>query len=376
RRRRALTTAEEEALSAWLAADERNRETARRLSRFPDLLEGIRFFAATDKEKGWEETRQKINGKWRERRRRRATRVVAVVACLLVAALLLLQREHPRSPGGNDLSLVPTPPRHGALLQLSGGEIISLEGVSAVKEEDGTVVASHDSITGLAYRAGGEGQEALRHVVIAPRGTECKLTLSDGTIVWLNSGSRLTYPVAFPPGARVIEMTGEAYMEVASRESSPFIIRSGELEVEVTGTAFNLEAYPDEETARVTLVSGSLDVRVPGEGAIARLTPRHQAVYSRPARRLERVEVDPYPFVAWRSGEIYLDGERLEEITRRLERWYDVTFAYDAPGTRELHFRGKIRRHEHVSRVLAMLELTNLVSFTLADEKTIRVNAR
>ncbi|MDR2131063.1 MAG: DUF4974 domain-containing protein [Odoribacteraceae bacterium] len=372
--RRPLAPAEEEELARWLAEGPRNRETARRLERFPTLLEGLRFFVNTDAGHGWRETARAIARARQQRaRRQRARWGAAVVLLLLGAGLVLLARQHEPTPSPRDIARLPTPERRGILLQLSDGEVIALDRTASVKERDGQEVASNDTASGLVYRPREETGEGLRHTIIAPRGTECKLTLSDGSIVHLNSDTRLTYPVTFPAGKRVVEMTGEAYFEVAKRDA-PFIIKSGEIEVEVTGTAFNIEAYPDEETIRATLVSGTIDVRA-GDSARVRLAPSHQARFSRSSRRLTSAPVETRPHVAWRAGDIYLDGERLEEITRRLERWYDVTFTYDnAPGTRDLRFRGTIKRHEHVSRVLAMLELTNLISFTLTDDKTIQVN--
>jgi ferric-dicitrate binding protein FerR (iron transport regulator) len=350
------------------------QESAGRFSRFREAVEGIRFFEETDAEAGWEKTRLKISDRRRARRQR--TRRAAVVACLLAAALLvLIPRERGRTTAG-DLSGIPTPERRGAMLQLANGEVVALEGISTVREEDGRVVARQDTVRGLDYRADdARPGEMLRHTAIAPRGTTCKVTLSDGSAVWLNSDTRLTYPVAFPGDARAVELTGEAYFEVAPNARAPFTVKSGAVEVEVTGTAFNLEAYPDDEKTRVTLVEGEVSARAPGP-LVARLRPRQQAAFSRVTGALSTAEVDARPFVAWREGEIVLDGEPLEEITRRLERWYDVTFIYDSPEARGLHFRGTIQRHEHVSRVLAMIELTNLATFVRAGEKVIRVCSR
>jgi ferric-dicitrate binding protein FerR (iron transport regulator) len=369
--RQELTPAEEQELEAWLEEEPRHRETARELSNIPSLLQGLRFLDATDEQRGWEKTLCEIDVT-RARRRRRARRArwsgVAIIVAAAIALLLARGREAPVA----GLSLLPTPERRGVQLQLSDGMLLALDGITAVQESTGAEVARNDTATGLTYHAP-TGQGDGTHVIVAPRGTEYRLTLSDGTAVWLNSESRLAYPVAFPGGARVVELSGEGYFEVAP--GTPFIVKSGEIEVEVTGTAFNLEAYPGEEIARATLVSGSVEARVPGAAAV-RLSPGQQARYTRSSRRLESVAVDTRPFVAWQRGEICFDHERLDDILKRLERWYDVAFVHDTPATRALVFHGTIRRHEHLSRVLAMLELTNLVRFTLVNEKTIQVNSR
>ena len=218
-------------------------------------------------------------------------------------------------------------------------------------------------------------EEIIYNTVITPRGTEYLLTLSDGSRVWLNSDSRLKFPVKFSKGMRRVELVGEGYFEVAKDTSSPFIVNSGKLEIKVTGTSFNIAAYPDEKIVQTTLVSGSVDVSCPecADTESVSLVPNEIAIFVPGIQKIEKKRVDIAPYVAWHEGFLTFHDESLGSIAKKLERWYDLTFEFDQPETEELIFYGSIKRHENISQVLDMLRCTNLIGFTIIDSKTVRV---
>lgn len=162
---------------------------------------------------------------------------------MIVVTFAILWRQGSSEREQYLMKTLASPDRSGVQLQLSDGKTISLAKVLEVKEIDGRNVATNDT-AGIVYQNMQEDilreEEIIYNTVITPRGTEYLLTLSDGSRVWLNSDSRLKFPVKFSKGMRRVELVGEGYFEVAKDTSSPFIVNSGKLEIKVTGTSFNI----------------------------------------------------------------------------------------------------------------------------------------
>lgn len=374
-----LNATEEVELKAWLEKDERNRELLQHYGCFPELVKDMRFYEATDEERGLDKVFRKIEAQRKKKKARMRWAAWGSVAASLIILLslgILLQGKFK----GEEQPMVALamPDRSSVRLELSNGEVISLAKTAEVKEYNGTSVALNDT-TGIVYQNDSEvampEEEIIYNTVITPRGTEYLLTLADGSRVWLNSDSRLKFPVKFPKGMRHVELVGEGYFEVAKDTSSPFIVSSGALDVRVTGTSFNITAYPDENTIQATLVSGAVDVSCPGNANIGKvsLVPNEIAVFAPGSQSIKTKKVDIASFIAWHEGYLDFDDEDLGSITKKLERWYDLTFEFDQPETKELIFYGSIKRHEDISRVLDMLKCTNLIDFTIIDSKTVRV---
>lgn len=374
-----LDATEKVELEAWLEKDARNRELLRRYGSFSKLVKEVRFYEEIDGEKGFDNVFRKIEVQQKKKKSRvRWITWGSVAASLIILSFLnvLLQDKFIRK--GQPMIALTTPDRSGVQLELSNGHIISLAQAAEVKEYDGTSVAQNDT-TGIVYQNNQDTilteEEVIFNTVITPRGTEYLLTLSDGSRVWLNSDSRLKFPVKFSKGIRRVELIGEGYFEVAKDTSSPFIVSSGALDVRVTGTSFNITAYPDENTIQATLVSGSVDVSCPGNVSVEKvsLVPNEIAVFTPGSQSIKTKKTDISPYIAWHEGYLYFDDENLGSIAKILERWYDLTFVFDQPETKELIFYGSIKRHEDISRVLDMLRCTNLIDFTNIDSKTVRV---
>ena len=378
--RETLGVSEKAELEAWLTEDERNRELLKSYEHFSRFVQDMHFYGETDVEKGYDRVFQKIETQRKKRvYRMRWIAWGRVAACLMVVGTFMILWQQ----GANEREQYPmialaTPDRSDVQLQLSDGKTISLAHVSEVKETDGRNVATNDT-AGIIYQSEQGNvlreEEVIYNTVITPRGTEYMLTLSDGSRVWLNSDSRLKFPVKFSKGTRRVELVGEGYFEVAKDSSSPFIVNSGKLEIKVTGTSFNVTAYPDEKMVQTTLVSGSVDVSCPecSNSESVSLVPNEMAVFEAGRQKIEKKRVDITPYVAWHEGFLTFHDESLGSIAKKLERWYDLTFEFDQPETKELVFYGSIKRHENISQVLDMLRCTNLISFTIIDSKTVRV---
>lgn len=203
--------------------------------------------------------------------------------------------------------------------------------------------------------------------LIVPRGGEYKLTLSDGTEVWLNSESRLEYPVLFTEKTREVRLRGEAYFEVAKNASKPFLVRINDKAiVRVLGTHFNISAYDDESDIKVTLLEGSVKVSSLIKDHSVSIKPGQQVRLSQKGEIIA-TDVNTDDVIAWKNGNFLFDHESLESIMKKLSRWYNIEVIYRDPQLKNIQFFGIIRRYEDISSILEMLKLTKEVKFEVKN---------
>ena len=247
------------------------------------------------------------------------------------------------APGGNK-----------AVLTLAGGKMIVLDSarIGQLASQSGIQVLKLDSgLLSYTPPGGDAKQGALAYNTLAtPRGGQYRLTLSDGTRVWLNAESSIRYPMVFGDGERRVEMRGEVYFEVAHDEKHPFVVQvNGEL-IRDLGTAFNVNAYPDEPALKATLIEGSITMKN------TVLRPGQQAVLTPAGRFTVRDDINPDNEVAWKNGFLAFGNADMETIMRKISRWYDIRVEY-APGVdNKQHFSGKIDRNLMLSEVLNGLQ--------------------
>jgi len=203
-----------------------------------------------------------------------------------------------------------------------------------------------------------------------PRYGDFQVLLSDGTKVWINSESTLKYPVEFGPDSRTVELTGEAYFEVASDKSKPFIVKTPKVDTEVLGTEFNVNAYFNEDL-NVTLVEGKVKVlnKVAAQEFI--LKPGQNASSKAGQSRLEVSKVNLKNYVAWKDGFIYFKQDRLEDIFAKLNRWYNFEVSYKDAVVKDLVFRLKVDRNKNFSEVLRNMEATERVAIEIKGNQII-----
>jgi len=284
----------------------------------------------------------------------RRFRWVAAAAAVFIMAIagtyFLLQTNH--NPVGlsqarrfkNDVS----PGHEGAILKLSDGRQILLDTV-----QNGAVAPGFTKTgDGLAV----EGSAVEYATVIVPKAKTERVVLQDGTIVWLNAGSTLTFPTAFSGSTREVSMTGEVYFEVAKNEAKHFFVQTKTDRIEVKGTHFNINAYGDVKT---TLLEGSVQI------GNTTLKPGEQYIYGK------ITQPDTEEVMAWKNGMFLFNNTGITEIMAQVERWYDVQIRYEGDNNK-LYFSGDVERTANVSVLLKKLELTRSVEFTI-DGRTITV---
>ena len=162
--------------------------------------------------------------------------------------------------------------------------------------------------------------ETTYNEITVPRGGEYKVTLSDGTRIWVNSESYIRFPVVFQGDERRIWVAGEVFLEVAKDAERPFIVNTEKLDVKVLGTRFNVRAYPDEKCVQTTLVEGCVQVDN-SRGEVAVLHPSEQLVYDVRDGNHEVREVDTELYVSWKDGVYVFVSQRLEDIMSLISKW-------------------------------------------------------
>jgi ferric-dicitrate binding protein FerR (iron transport regulator) len=323
-----------------------------------------------DADEGWERVKNKRFTLRRRAIRRRALGYAAAIAA--ITATIYFQQPGGRGAGDDSPA---TDPARITLLLANGERVVwgddgqySRDAGQQLRVEELGVTISSDG-DGRLMRYDADTANAARHasadtgmnLLIVPRGCELPVQLPDGSVVWLNSGSALRFPVAFPRGNRTVFLEGEGYFDVARDESSPFRVISGEKIVTVLGTRFNVSAYADDPTWSVTLVEGSVSVLVDGRESL--LEPSRQFVHGEGGSRVDVVETETY--TAWTRGQVYFKLSPLEEIVRKLERWYDFTITYEDDALRRARFRGGINKYRPLEETLRYLEETGEVRFTI-----------
>ena len=171
--------------------------------------------------------------------------------------------------------------------------------------------------------------EPVYSEVYAPKGSRIKMGLPDGTEVWLNHGSRLRYPQSFGKGTRKVFLRGEAYFDVRENQQKDFVVNASDMNVHVTGTQFNVMAYSDAGKVAVSLDEGSVELykekrNQKGEVKICNMNPGEHAIYNKQSNKMEITTGRNDIYSAWRDGKMIFRNDDLEEIVKRLERWYNV----------------------------------------------------
>ena len=202
-----------------------------------------------------------------------------------------------------------------------------------------------------------DGEAIAFNNLKTPRGGEFKVTLEDGTEVWLNADSRLRYPETFEGGERRVEVSGEAYFKVAKNAEKPFYVVSGGQEVRVYGTEFNVHAYDDEPTIFTTLVEGSISLRpVSGNKSELMLTPGKQALFNKGDASATVRKVDTEVVTSWLNGIFVFEDQSLEQIMRTLSRWYDFEYEFADQQVASTVFMGSIPRYGSFGEVVEIFQ--------------------
>ncbi|NML38790.1 DUF4974 domain-containing protein [Chitinophaga sp. G-6-1-13] len=300
----------------------------------------------------------------------RYTAAAALLAGLLLTAVWLLKRQAHLPP---EMAMVKTMPvvTKGAgnktVLTLANGEKIELDsagiqqlmqGNSAVTNKDGQLI----------YEKTGSGAQSMVYNTLSTAAEQMyPLVLSDGSRIWLNAASTVRFPVTFSHQERAVELSGEAYFEIAPDARRPFRIKVGQMTVDVLGTDFNINAYPDEASINTTLVQGA--VRVNSGDNSLQLAPGEQSQVKANGNIRKVADVNVSEIVAWKSGYFQFDNTDITSVMRQFSHWYNIEVVYEGK-VKPRKFFGMISRGSSLANVLKMLQ-ANDVTFRLEGKQLV-----
>ncbi|HEY9559191.1 MAG TPA: FecR domain-containing protein [Anseongella sp.] len=269
------------------------------------------------------------------------------------------------------------PGSNKAILTLANGSTIILDNVhkgqltsqgntKVMKIDSGLLAYKGENSDVLSKRNGEAKNKIIFNTLSTPRGGEYQLILPDGSRVWLNAASSIRFPTVFTGKEREVEITGEAYFEIEKNTNMPFVVKKGNVEVQVLGTHFNVKAYDDEANITVTLLEGSVKVIAEDRGLETVIMPGQQARINNVGQIALVKNADMDRAIAWKEGRFEFHGN-IQDIMRQIARWYNVEVEYRGDMTQK-DYGGAISRYENISKVLKMLELTGSIHFEIEKD--------
>lgn len=363
-----ITDKEQQILNQWLEESPQNKALLESFRQTAKVEQDIDQLRSVDVNAQWERFNANIGhsqskklrlGKWWPR----------VAAVLLVASSItayFYYAQHQSVSPETALAYDVNPGSERAILQLADGAVVNLGRYQ--KHSDHDQDQGFDVKEGTLYFTANHTKsgQTNRHALRTPRAGEYKVVLPDGTKVWLNASSYLSFPQNFDGNERRVQLKGEAYFEVAHQPSKPFIVSFNDTEVKVLGTHFNISTYGN--TSKTTLLEGSVSI---SEGEYQTLLkPGQEALIEQGEISVQKTEV--YKSIAWKEGVFYFKEDNIKEILDQISRWYDVQIVYQGKPSQQA-ITGNIRRQATLNQVLEMLSALTNAKFNLTD-RTVTVN--
>ena len=367
-RERVLTKEEQLILSEWLKEDNGNNTLHEKLKNEANIPARMKVLSEFDKDKAYSQfVKHTKIGKIRSISRI-ILKYVAILIPFIFAIWFISQNSREIETETKLASAEIQPGTSKAILKLADGTIVNLEEEKKIiAEYNGTIISNKTKE--IVYQSSSnniKSQEIQYNTIEIPRGGEYQLTLSDGTKVWLNSETKIKYPVNFPLKNREVYLEGEAYFEVVENSKSPFIVTTSKMKVNVLGTSFNVREYSDEILSTTTLVTGKVVLKKLTDQKEYNLMPNEQAVISDQNNTVVK-SVNVNQFIAWKDKRILFEENTVEQIFNDLSRWYNFNVIYANPEAKELRFSIDVKRYDEFYDILEILEMTKKVKFEINE---------
>ena len=364
-----LSEPEKKELDNWLAQSEKHRIYFQKWcddERQNELLSKIGCY---DPGEGWQQVVRKRN----MRRNRRWWLVAAASVAILFGGLAVYR--YSKIPVSLPLASEETsiyPGKRMARLITPSGETVVLD---TLRQTDTQQMKLHNDQGRVVIQAAcgdANGDQPVYHCLEVPRGGEFSFLLPDSTTVFLNAESRLRFPDRFVPGSeRIVYLSGEAYFDVKRDPRSPFLVCLEHSAVKVTGTSFNVKAYPDDTNEATTLISGTVSMGIGTTEQWIVLKPGEQGYYDATRKTLLQQTVDVNYYTAWKDGVFAFYRQPLEEVMKTLGCWYLFDTHYQNEALKSILYTGKINRHASIREVLHTFELMDELTFDIKGKEVI-----
>ncbi|MEQ7800921.1 FecR family protein [Pedobacter sp. ASV1-7] len=363
-----LSPDQEKELNNFRQASVENEQWFQAFCEEANIAAQLKMYYSADKASVWNKTRNKIiaetytpairkvNIWWR------ITAAAAVVIILATAGLLFLNSPtSTKNQQKNNYANTIAPGKNQASITLANGKTINLS-----DQKNGVII---DDLA-LTYNDGSKIQDGVAstegvQTISTPKGGTYQVRLPDGTQVWLNAASSLTYNTSLNKvSTRIVKLRGEAYFEVAKDKKRPFVVKTDQQQVEVLGTHFNVNAYEDESGTNTTLIEGL--VKVVGKTGNKILNPGQHLFNNYKELKVGQANVEET--MSWKNGYFRFNDEKIESVMRKLSRWYDIEVQYEGKPSDE-EFNGKISMFNNLDKVLTMLEKTKSIHFKVEGRR-------
>jgi len=260
------------------------------------------------------------------------------------------------------------------VLRLADGSRLSMDTLQVYQKNDQVALENSDGQLWVfkALATAEDFHLSRLNQLTVPYKKTYRVVLDDGTRVSLNAGSTLDFPSDLSQKDRIVKLKGEAQFEVTHRNNQKFIVLMPEIAVEVLGTVFNVKAYSDEDKTVITLLDGQVAVSTKS-GEFRRIAPGEQLFYDKSSKKMTVKSVDAHLYTAWADGFFLFKDAPLDDILRRVGRWYGLDIVYNNSSVKEIKYSGKMRMYDSVQEVLRKFEESGGLHFEM-DETSIKVS--
>lgn len=366
---------EKQLLQEWLDVSEQNQKHYKKILTSKNLDERNQLYNSINIEQAWIEVSAKLIS---PSKNRTLKIVLKYAAAILIPVLLAVTGYWYLNDQPNDI-IHPManiqPGSNNAVLVLANGKSVDLtnDSLKEMIEKDGTVIKNNNKELNYASQDLRTQKQSIMNTLIVPRGGEYHVILSDGTRLFVNSMSKVVFPVKFSGHTREITLVeGEAYFEVTKDKTKPFIVSVKGMKVEVLGTSFNIKAYPDDTYSYTTLVEGKVKLNLNDQPSIIQfLEPDQQAMFNPSSEGIEIQKVDAKQAVQWTKGIYSFTNQTLDEIMKTLSRWYDFDYRYDNEALKQIRFEGSLNKYESIEPIIDIINKTEKVRVSVKGKEII-----
>ena len=348
------TDEEHRIFTEWLDTSDANQAEYEKIKRLYQVVSYRDKNKTFNTEFAWKQVRKQTIAKKKTFRLPIWTRYAAMIAIIVFIGMIYFSKQPASTISEVNMEEFSQP-----TLLLENGEKIALTEESFSMQEK-HVVIKNDAKNKLVYEPQEEEEEITiqnNHLVI-PKGKTYQLLLSDGTRIWLNSETEITYPTRFVGNKREITLIGEAFFEVAKNKEKPFIVNANGMEVKVLGTSFNVSCYTADKTISTTLIEGSVSVKTENKKTVT-ITPSEQFTYNRDNAKTDIRIVNTELFTSWIDGKYIFKDATLEDIVKKLQRWYDFSVNYEDESLKYNHYSLIAERETNLDQLLEVISYTS-----------------
>ena len=361
-------------MEEWLAEDEHHQALLQDWKSCSTIRQKTEAYERLKYSEAWEDFRKARQEKMSLLRRKRWNMWMKYAALFVVplsVAVVLLWNNTEKSKELQVAESIVNPGKSQAVLVLSSGERQALDEEERSFKDGGMTIKAQSGEINYANQVQKNAKNASAfHTLEVPRGGGYFMVLADGTKVWLNAATRLSYPVAFGEGVRKVFLEGEAYFEVAKDAERMFVVETAHAIVKVLGTSFDVCDYEEDGKMFTTLEEGVVEMKKADNSEQMRMAPGEQVCLVE-GGRMRKYEVETALFTSWRSGRLVFKNMSLEDLMRNITRWYDVEVKFERESLKKVVFTGDMKKYEDLSDVLEFIELTSETHFLIEGNKII-----